>query len=571
MSEVRLEEDSKKFSEELARAPRLNTDDKMQDILEEYVEFFSGNNASGVPRFGALSILLRSTPVYCYDHPMLTQVCRTAFTTGHHIFFHRDFLAMLIKEDAESRQRGEKTQSLIPVLAHEGMHMMLKHLQRMRGIHPRAANIAADAYINPRVEEILSEAGMRCGPVFTGGSIFPGETKPSPPALGMSEEEKANYKGLSEEAIAIVQKKEREEKRKQQQNQPGGQGDPGGSGAPGIPDDGDGPQNPLGGDDPNDPSGNDHLVSVSDLKKALDKAGLKGVADKLKISDADTSKKQEALDKEADAKVQAALSEAREIRKQSESASRMPGGHVEDEIQEVIDIAAKSKLSWLDSVRHLIQGEGALIDYNDDIPHEIYYLEEDEIGFEPFYDGSGVPYVNENVVLFLVDSSGSMDREILSEVVTEAFGMVRQQDDASPELVVMSADTVIRGKPTILREDNWEEALASGGFGISGRGGTSFAEPINQAVEWATKNLGKRVSALIYASDMGAPAPRRSELPEEMPPTVFIYPKSCQAHAEAIRGQLSEYAEVVAIEDGTTVDLDAVRDPGDRPAVGMRP
>jgi hypothetical protein len=118
------------------------------------------------------------------------------------------------------------------------------------------------------------------------------------------------------------------------------------------------------------------------------------------------------------------------------------------------------------------------------------------------------------------------------------------------EIVVMSADTALRGEPILLTRDNYldfRQAIVA-----NGRGGTKMVDAINQAILWAETHQ-KSVSALLYYTDLGDKPPSRKQLHTNLPPMLYITTES--NFSDAFKKKVKSYANTVAI-DYQVIDLD---------------
>ena len=80
--------------------------DKIAALMLDLKLYIGGDKMAAdilYPRFGVLSLKMRNTPMYAYDHPALMNISNTAFTDGVHIFVAADFLRQLVKEEEAER------------------------------------------------------------------------------------------------------------------------------------------------------------------------------------------------------------------------------------------------------------------------------------------------------------------------------------------------------------------------------------------------------------------------------------------------------------------------------------
>lgn len=119
-------------------------------------------------------------------------------------------------------------------------------------------------------------------------------------------------------------------------------------------------------------------------------------------------------------------------------------------------------------------------------------------------------------IVVAIDTSGSMNKEILGKILTE-IDAARQIADC--KLTVIQCDTVIQSVETL---EAWE--LSSTNFdkmSMRGRGGTSLIPPF----DWVTKHVedGNQVpDALIYMTDGYGPSPEN----DPMFPCLWVIPQN---------------------------------------------
>ena len=137
-------------------ASLLDKDKPENDLIADQISdlklWVSGDKMESgylVPRYGLLSLKMRNTPMYAYDHPGLMKLSNTAFTDGVHIFISADFLRQLNKE---SDLTNGMEQGAEPLILHELMHMLMNHTRRLRQFPRDIANEAEDLSINAKLQ-----------------------------------------------------------------------------------------------------------------------------------------------------------------------------------------------------------------------------------------------------------------------------------------------------------------------------------------------------------------------------------------------------------------------------------
>lgn len=507
--------------------PYAGKNDDLADVLHQFLEHFKTEiTVQGTsyrpPRFGVFSLMAQSTPIFCYDHPAFKKIANTAFTDGIHIFIDADFMRKLVIQEEDC---GNQQQGVVFLLLHEMMHKLYSHVTRLRDFPPDIANIAEDMVINGKIIK-----GFKMDPVplllETG--------------VGMKTEEAEKYHSMAEETVASMlliqrRKKEEEEKKKdkkqQQQQQQGGGG---GSGQSGEGDDGE--ENENNGDkDPSEQNGQGkgkkpgdkkekggnkkengaggengeeeeyspiHTITPEELLEIIEEEGLMDTVGKAldlpEVGDVEgLGKRKDQAQRQTQDAVETALSQARNC------DGKYPGQHIAEEASMLISGFNKGKLVWKLGMRKHIMGEGLKLRESDDEASIPWYLTKDTMGVDPWYSGALVPHAPDETVLCLVDTSGStsggnMRQMFIAEALNLKKGSSTMGDNAK-EVILLSADTVLRGEPILINEYNYQ-SLANQGVPIFGNGGTDFANCLHQAMSLPMMKK-KKVKNVIYFTD----------------------------------------------------------------------
>lgn len=259
---------------------RLENAVKKQDAEEKSAKLFSQARARLVlgqdPRtvfFAAMALKMQ---------PVQDWSCKTAATDGTRIIYNPEWFAQMSMAEAKG------------VIAHEVLHVAMKHHTRRESRDSERWNIAADLAINP----ILVEAGM----TLRDGHLYPGK----------GEYQYIPDNGLStEEIYALLQKKG---KGKDGQGKGDGQGEGQGQGQGDQPHPGQAPPDPgnMGGVmDPGDGS--------------------------------------QAAKQEAEAKANVDLSQAEQLAKRR---GELPAG-----LARLVDAAVRPKVNWRDVLREFVSAK----------------------------------------------------------------------------------------------------------------------------------------------------------------------------------------------------------------------
>jgi predicted metal-dependent peptidase len=541
--------------------------DDMADMMHEYLVFLRGNTIidkgnSVAPRFGVLSLISMHTPIFVYDHPRFKKVANTAFTDGIHVFVDADFMRKLVTQenDTDGRQSG-----VIFLLLHELMHKLYYHVDRLKNYPPIIANIAEDMVINGKLVK-----GFNLNPVK-----LLQET-----GHGMKPEEADKFYKMAEEVVAeMLLLQERQKKKKEEKQQKGQKGQGGGSGSgqsqegDGEGDDGEeqdnGPSQGGGKEkDKNGKGGKDgkedeeyspiHHITPEELLEILEEEGLHDTVGKaLNLPKSDDvegigKKKDQAKLNDVDA-IQTAISQA------GKANGQYPGQHIAEEAAELVAGLQKGKIQWKLGIRKHFLGDGLRLKETDDEAAVPWYLTKESMGVDPFYFGALVPQAPDETVLCLVDTSGStsggdMRQQFLSEALNLKKG-VSSTGDTAREVILMSADTVLRGEPLIINEHNVNK-LMNEGVPIFGNGGTDFARCLKQAMEVPMMKK-KKIKSVIYFTDCCDNPPRRADFEDYINKGVrIVFVTTPGMFSEQWNRDVSTFSEVYCIEEGTVANLD---------------
>lgn len=553
---------------------------RLETYLEDITLWMQGpmsmetdNGFVDVPRFGVLSLILQTTPCYVYGHPALKKISRTAFTDGIHVFICDDFFDTLNKESEET---GGREMGIVPLLLHELMHKMLRHVGRLRGFPADISNIATDRYINSNLAIGFPEVKWVASLRENGLAFRPGEQE--------------KYAKLSEEAIArelMVERLRKDPPKKGGKSQANsdqgpssgqsGQGQPGQSGQPGPGGDKSrkGQKGQPGNDEtsasseageddlPSDQFGDDddnHMVSPEDLIKVLEENGLDSVRDKLGYPDSTDLEKIGEI-QEADQLRQTEAIQRAQVQMNAVGGN-YPGAHIATAAAEMVSANARGKLTWRLALRDMVLGQGQRFRPSMEEPSDIYHVEEmDSVLGTRLWLPIEMSHKNDEVVLFLFDTSGSVGSRDLEEGLAEAIELKTASSgfsDTASEVVILSADTVIRGEPVEINENNVQDVIARG-VNMHGRGGTDFVTPLKQALSLPMFKE-KKIRSIVYFTDLYAPAPSAKEigLPSDCSMLYLVAPSTARSniqHAEVFAKEVESYARVIEIREGAEAVL----------------
>lgn len=550
--------------------------------LNKTIEIMSGlvrDSANGLlhPRYGVVSLILRDTPVFLYNHPALKKLCRTAFTDGVHCFIDEEFYEKLMDEEFDSK--GTK-QGVIPLILHELMHKMFDHTNRLRAFGPEIANIATDISINTNLQQGFPDIKWCKLLTETGWGFNPGDID--------------KYAKLSEETIAQLIYQDR--KKNTAKNQQGAEGKQDGEsnrgsrlnqrGSSGNSGDGfegeDESDNGKSRKNENDPEGNDggneqdntpgdtfggeddnHLITLKDLAEALEEAGLEEVMDLLNLP---SSSNQEGLDE--------MLNENKNRQKQSmqraaidaanaqRNGGTYPGAHIAECAGEYIKAFGKGKLSWKLGLRDAILGHGKRTKNSYDELASICYVSSvtKMLGNRLFLP-SKLRVKNNETVVVILDTSGSVSSEDINMFLNECFELKTASEnmgDAASKILIYSADTIVRGDPIEITDQNVDEFMHKG-INVYGRGGTDLGESIKTVLN-SERFKEHKISSIVFFTDLydTAPTPESCGLKDYDGDLNVTFIGAASTHSSYFhewKKQVENWARVVHLKDGEEVDL----------------
>lgn len=311
-------------------------------------------------------------------------------------------------------------------------------------------------------------------------------------------------------------------------------------------------QGKSSGDDPETQASNDslqsscenasnHVISAQEVAKILRENGLHESASKLGYDDLKSIEKQEQA---AKGNVVAAINKATED-SIALGSNMLPGGHLVDYANAKVNDFFKPVLTWKMAIKELSEGTGRSVRYEDSEPWSPFYVDHADMGLASAgdipYNGSFTSSSNKRpVLLILIDSSGSVSDGMLKRFATDAIHAAQDTgSEASPEVIVMFADTVCRGEPIKITAENMMEMLQSG-ITYGGRGGTSFQASLENVFDLFSPQsdsefAGRTLDGLAYFTDSFDYPPEQDRLEDkafdcgfnQLPTTVFLVPSMC--------------------------------------------
>lgn len=299
--------------------------------------------------------------------------------------------------------------------------------------------------------------------------------------------------------------------------------------------------NPL-----NAPGG--HELDVTKLNEWLKATGRSEMVKEMRMDDFSPEQVERAID--------VALNEAEKER--LIIGSGYAGGHINDYMNTVVRPNSTYKLHWERMVTEFLQGQGTnLVKTMEE--YGIYtYIDPVDYGM-PVDDGvyveGSVAQKPDEKFLIIIDTSGSVwaDKKRLGHFVALAVGVKATADEMSPDIDIVGADTCVSGKPVMYDDESIMDAVEKG-VPLGGGGGTDFVRPINQILAWAKEN-DIVYQGVVYVTDFECSAPKREDLPDDMPPLMWIGMPHDYAKAQEFIDQVSTYSIVRVIEDELNIDF----------------
>lgn len=536
-------------SEERAQLCSDDSDD-MAEFIADLKKMMGGTiieQGIPLPRYGLISLKVATTPIYVYDHPAFMKITNTAFTDGVHIFVCAKFLRKLVEEEEASSLLKHGAE---PLIMHEVMHMLLGHVNRLRQFPKDIANKAEDLVINAKLQlafkmewtKTLSEVGL---------GFKPGDAE--------------KYSTLAEETVARqlmaemeddTKKKKQDQKNKgnNQQKQQGG-GSSGGQSA------GSGSEKNEGGEqggqgDQEEEWSDMHTIPLEDLIKTLEENGLEHIKDILELPASDNSEEIAKIEENIVLKDIELIEKA--AAQKAQVGGKYPGSHIVDAAAERIKGLTEGKLSWKLGLKEWILGSGMNFRVSDEEADMLYHIDPAEMSLsDPIYVGSPIPHAPEEAILCLLDTSGSVDQKMMKEFISEVLTLkkgVSGVSDTASKVILLSADTVLRGEALEITEENVDSLLEQG-VNVFGRGGTDLANSLDQSMKLDLVKSNK-ITAVVYFTDLCDFPPPKARFQDYLDKGIkFVYVTTPHMRSEEFIKGVKDYARVYVIEEGTEVDL----------------
>ena len=296
--------------------------------------------------------------------------------------------------------------------------------------------------------------------------------------------------------------------------------------------------------------GKPDTIDMKEMSMIAEEQGLDATKKRLELPEAWDYSKIDAIEQET------RLQDIDDITKSVKMAGKagtMGGGHLEGAAHEEVLKETEGKLSWKMGLQEIL-GDSMHFAYSEAEAGDLYYVDPKDMGLNmEIFIGTDLPHKTEGVVMVLMDTSGSITQDLFKMFMSEIFGLVRNNNSESStasEVVLLFCDDVLRGEPVLINEHNYEE-MSTKKMEVYGRGGNDIGGTIKAAGKLRIFEE-KKVTGIIYFTDLGDAPPVKKDVPEGVP-LVFVCPPDYyqEEFIKAVKG----FARVFPIEEGLEVDL----------------
>jgi len=233
----------------------------------------------------------------------------------------------------------------------------------------------------------------------------------------------------------------------------------------------------------------------------------------------------------------------------------MAGEHLESASSQWIENSYEGKLEWRNMLRDLVVGQGNFYQHCDEIPHDIYYIDHEQMGLTtPLFIGTQTPSSPKGNIICVIDTSSSISLKSLRIFIGELNKLIAQEGSHLNNLYLTSADTTLRGEMLKFSQNDLIKMPEK--VKLHGHGGTNIIRVLNETLTWANQQNvfpPDTLEAIIYFTDLIDKAPTRDDLPNVIPKLLFLSPPSFRF--QSFRKSVASFANVVEIKDGTVIDL----------------
>jgi predicted metal-dependent peptidase len=308
----------------------------------------------------------------------------------------------------------------------------------------------------------------------------------------------------------------------------------------------------AGGEDAAEGNNASHSIPLQQMAELLEDNNLSSTQERLEIPDSEDAETLAEIEEKT--KLQDIHDIARSVRTAGQRGT-MGGGHIEAAAHEMVKKMTEGKISWKLGMQQAILGDGMKFAYSEEVPGDLYYVEPSDMGLGmELFVGQDLPHKNEQVVLVLLDTSGSITQELFDMFLSEILALAKSQNpesDQASEVIMLMCDDVLRGQPVIIDESNADE-IRERGMQVQGRGGNDIGGTIRAASRLELFEE-KKIRSIVYFTDLGDAPPKRTDCPPNVSLS-FVCPPS-DKQEEFIRA-VSGFARVYPIAEGVEVMLE---------------
>ncbi|MEZ8904353.1 hypothetical protein AB4616_08015, partial [Vibrio sp. 10N.222.49.A10] len=305
----------------------------------------------------------------------------------------------------------------------------------------------------------------------------------------------------------------------------------------------------------------DHTIDNNDVVEAAKEAGLsESTMDRLRLKER-SIEEIEAISAENALRAQQVGQEMDTIHsrldenQQKETTAGTRGGYYKQKTK----LGDEGKISWKVAVSESMEpGNSWDTQYTEEELIDEYF------SIPSMYNG--VFYHSEQkdgCAIFLIDTSGSMNRKFIGDLFTEALASVDLNDPSSgfSEILLFPADVDVKDVYWSLTPENKAEVIDE--VMDYGGGGTDFTNPIRNSLLKA-EELELEVHTVVFGTDLGAPAPNFGYIEDQieadnLPPVIFITDRN-EAAAKGFELECEGYATVFSYANDLEIVLADVED-----------
>ena len=234
-------------------------------------------------------------------------------------------------------------------------------------------------------------------------------------------------------------------------------------------------------------NGNPDAIPLDELIRRLREANRDDLIEEMglpKPEDKDYNERLKNLRDRTENMIKQSISQANSIKERN--GGDLPVSHINDEAQAYVDVELKKKLDWKFFLRKKIFGDGPRTTRDHEMPDIMYFNDDltEELG-QPYYEESIISYKNTDAILVLVDTSDSMSFDnALVDSISEVFALQASSNRkySASKVVLLWADTVIRGEPIVITKENYKSFILDNKVKVNGLGGTDIIGSIHEAL-----------------------------------------------------------------------------------------